>query len=83
MDFQWQPELRFSCKLQLVFQGLWSCLHLVTPQDHPVLELHVAPETTTWPPDDKVASWCKELTYWKRPRCWEILRARGEGGDRG
>ena len=29
-----------------------------------------------WPPD------CKELTHWKRPWCWEGLKA-GEGGDRG
>ena len=27
--------------------------------------------------------WCEELTHWKRPRCWERLRAGGEGGDRG
>ena len=26
---------------------------------------------------------CKELTHWKRPWCWERLRAGGEGGDRG
>ena len=25
----------------------------------------------------------KELTHWKRLRCWEGLRARGEGDDRG
>ena len=24
-----------------------------------------------------------ESTYWKRPWCWERLRAEGEGGDRG
>ena len=24
-----------------------------------------------------------ELTHWKRPQCWEILKAAGEGGDRG
>ena len=30
-----------------------------------------------------LATWCKELTGWKRPWCWERLRARGEGGDRG
>ena len=29
-----------------------------------------------WPPD--VKSW-----HWKRPWCWEKLRARGEGDDRG
>ena len=29
-----------------------------------------------------LATWCKELTHWKRPWCWERLRAR-EGNDRG
>ena len=28
-------------------------------------------------------TWCKELTHWKRPWCWERLRAGGEVGDRG
>ena len=28
-------------------------------------------------------SWCEELTHWKRPWCWERLRAGGEGDDRG
>ena len=26
-----------------------------------------------------LATWCEELTYWKRPWCWEILKAGGEG----
>ena len=26
---------------------------------------------------------CEELTHWKRPWCWEGLRAGGEGDDRG
>ena len=30
-----------------------------------------------WPPD------AKSLTLWKRPWCWERLRAREEGNDRG
>ena len=30
-----------------------------------------------------LATWCEELTYWKRPWCWERLRAGGEGDDRG
>ena len=30
-----------------------------------------------------LATSCKELTYWKRPWCWEGLRAGGEGDDRG
>ena len=30
-----------------------------------------------------LATWCEELTHWKRPWCWERLRGGGEGGDRG
>ena len=30
-----------------------------------------------------LAAWCKELTQWKRPWCWERLKAGGEGDDRG
>ena len=29
-----------------------------------------------------LATWCEESTHWKRPWCWERLRAGGEGGDR-
>ena len=30
-----------------------------------------------------LATWCEELTHWKRPWCWERLRAGGEGNNRG
>ena len=29
-----------------------------------------------------LATWCEELAHWKRPWCWERLRAGGEGDDR-
>ena len=29
-----------------------------------------------------LATWCEELTHWKRPWCWERLKA-GKGDDRG
>ena len=29
-----------------------------------------------------LATWCDELTHWKRPWCWKRLKAGGEGGDR-
>ena len=29
-----------------------------------------------------LVTWCEELTHWKRPWCWERLRAGGEGGNR-
>ena len=30
-----------------------------------------------------LASWCEEMTPWKRPWCWEGLGERGEGDNRG
>ena len=30
-----------------------------------------------------LATWREELTHWKRPWCWERLKAGGEGVDRG
>ena len=29
-----------------------------------------------------LATWCEELTHWKRPWCWEGLGAGGKGGQR-
>ena len=39
-------------------------------------------EGLTWS-SNTVATWCEELIPWKRPRCWERLKAGGEGDDRG
>ena len=30
-----------------------------------------------------LATWCEELTHWRRPWCWERLKVGGEGDDRG
>ena len=30
-----------------------------------------------------LGNWCEELTHWKRPWCWERLKAGGERDDRG
>ena len=30
-----------------------------------------------------LATWCEEPAHWKRPWCWERLRAEGEVGGRG
>ena len=29
-----------------------------------------------------LATWCEELTHWRRPWCWEGLRAGGDGDNR-
>ena len=28
-------------------------------------------------------TWCEDVTHWKRPWCWERVKAGGAGGDRG
>ena len=30
-----------------------------------------------------LATWCEDLTHWKRPWCWGWLKVGGEGNDRG
>ena len=46
-----------------------------------VLNIHWKDWCWSWN-SNMPATWCEELTHWKRPWCWEILRA-GEGDDRG
>ena len=33
--------------------------------------------------DVTLATWCEELTHWKRPWCWERLKTGGEGANKG
>ena len=37
----------------------------------------------SWVYSNSLATWCEQLTHWKRPWCWERLKAGGEGDDRG
>ena len=41
-------------------------------------------EIGTWSTlaSNTLATWCEELTHWKRLWCWERLKAGGEGDDR-
>ena len=46
-----------------------------------VLGVHWKDWCWSWNSNTSATS-CKELTYWKRPWCWEGLGAGGEGDDR-
>ena len=52
------------------------------PQRKSVLNIHWKDWCWSWS-YNTLATWCEELTHWKRPWCWERLRAGGEGDDRG
>ena len=47
-----------------------------------VLNIHWKDWCWSWN-SNTLATWYEELTHWKRPWCWERLRAGGEGDDRG
>ena len=43
-----------------------------------VLNIHCKDWCWSWS-SNTLATWCEELTHWKRPWCWERLKAGGEG----
>ena len=43
-----------------------------------VLNIHWKDWCWSWN-SDTLSTWWEELTHWKRPWCWEILKAGGEG----
>ena len=47
-----------------------------------VLNIHWKGWCWSWN-SNTLATWCEELTSWKRPPCWERLKAGGEGDSRG
>ena len=47
-----------------------------------VLKIHWRHCCWNWS-SKSLATWCEVLTHWKSPRCWERLKAGGEGVDRG
>ena len=47
-----------------------------------VLNIHWKDWCWSWN-SNTLATWCEELTHWKKPWYWEILKAGGEGDNRG
>ena len=47
-----------------------------------ILNIHWKDWCWSWN-SNTLATWCEKLTQWKRPWCWERLKAGGEGDDRG
>ena len=46
-----------------------------------VLNIHWKDWCWSWN-SNTLATWCEELTHWKRSCCWEWLKVGGEGDDR-
>ena len=52
------------------------------PSGKPALNIHWKDWCWSWN-SNTLATWCEELTHWKRPWCWKRRKARGEGDNRG
>ena len=66
-----------------VGEDSWESLGLQgdqTSQRKSVLNIHWKDCCWSW--NSNSLAWCEELTHWKRPWCWERLKAGGEGDDR-
>ena len=69
-----------------VGEDSWESLGLQGDSTSPfqrrsILNIHWKDWCWSWN-SNGLATWCKELTHWKRPWCWEGLGAGGEGDDR-
>ena len=56
--------------------------HIWSIQKKSVLNIHWKDWCWCWN-SNTLVTWCKELSHWKRPWCWERLKTGGEGDNRG
>ena len=85
----WMWELDYKESWALKNWCFWTVVlekTLETPLDckeiRSVLGVHWKDWCWSWN-SNTLAIWCGELTHLKRPWCWERLRVRGEGDNRG
>ena len=67
-----------------MFFNRWmgNLIHLYNRIRKSVLNVHWKDWCWSWN-SNTLATWCEEFTHLTRPWCWERLRARGEGDNRG
>ena len=75
--------LKNWCFQTVVLEKTWASLGLQGDQTSQserklVLNIHWKDWCWSWS-SNTLAIWCEELTHWKRPWCWERLRAEEEG----
>ena len=82
-----KPKQTFFCQSNSTNYGAgedsWECKEIKLVKFSPKgLNSHWKNRYWSWS-SNTLATWCKEPTRWKRPWCWERLRAGGEGSGRG
>ena len=82
-----------ECRIDAFELWFWRRLFIVPwtarRSNKSILKESVLPSPVHWKDwcwswnSNTLATWCEELTHWKRPWCWEGLGAGEEGDDRG
>ena len=82
----WVPKnwRSWTVVLEKTLESPLDCKEIqpVHPKRRSVLSVHWKDWCWSWN-SHTLATWCEELTHFKRPWCWERSRAGGEGDDRG
>ena len=68
-----------NCAVEKTLESLLDCKKIkpVNPKGKSMLNIHWKDWYWSWN-SDTLATWCEELIHWKRPWCWERLKAGGE-----
>ena len=86
LDYKEGWALKNSCFWTVVFEKTRESLGLQgdqTSQSWRKSTLNIQWKDWCWSwSSNTLATWCEELTHWKRPWCWERLKTGGEGDDR-
>ena len=62
---------------------LLNCVPWIARRSNQSILKEICPEWCWCWSFNALATWCEELTHWKRPWWWERLKAGGGGDDRG
>ena len=80
----WMPKnwCFFPVVLEKILGSTLDCKEIQPVYPHPVLGVFWKDWCWSWN-SNTLATYCDELTHWKRPWCWEGLKEGEEGGNRG
>ena len=80
----WKNWCFWTVVLEKILESPLDCKEIkpVHPKGDQSINIHWKDWCWSWS-SNTLATWCKELTHWKSPWCWETLKVGGEGDDRG
>ena len=87
--WMWELDYKESCALKnlcfwivVLGEDSWESLGLLRVQSNPksTLNIHWKDWSRSWS-SNTLATWCEELTHWKRPCCWKHWRQEEEKGS--